>query len=214
MKKYLIFLLIAIFSIPFTSEMYATTSTGTTMKTSVKKKVVIKKPVKKVVKKSLKGSEGTWSTTKKEVITLNKSFKLWNIEYTILSLQVFDKVWMQSDLLDYKYPKNWTYLMVLYTYKNLDEKSEGTSGNFSIISDDTIYDMSAQWSAYWKIQMDFDISDPYSSLSKYIPPWTKRKIFSAFDVPLSVLDNWVIYIDWWYLWGEKVTVKLPIKELK
>jgi len=206
MKKYLIFLLIAIFSLPFASEMSASTSTGTTVKTSVKKKVVIKKPVKKIVKKTIAQSSS--------VITLNKPFKLWDVEYTILSVQMFDKVGLKDTFSDFKNPKNGKYLMIEFSYKNVSEDSEKTTWMMSILDGERMYDTNIDWQIYWERQMNWDSDLKSDNSQSYLPPWIKKTVFVSFDVPESVIQTGIFMIDWWYVWWKKVYAKLPIKDLK
>ena len=59
--------------------------------------------------------------------SLNKPFTLSNVEYTILSVQMFDKVGWQDMFSDYKIPKNGKYLMIEFSYKNLSEDDDKTA---------------------------------------------------------------------------------------
>ena len=155
------------------------------------------------------GTVDTWS-----IVKLNQPFTMWNIEYTILSIKMFDKVWRQNTFDDYHYPKNGKYLMVEFSYKNIAKDWEQyASWMMKIIDWENMFDTDIYWEVNGKVQMDWD-SAFWSNDIWYIPVWIKKDVFVSFDVPASVLHNGVLYIEWDYSAGKLQTIKIPLKNLQ
>ena len=210
-----IFILLLSFSllITFSGDSFATSGTGgnTKIVKTIVKKPIVKKVFKKPIKKTSSWSIMSWSQV---TYSLNKPFTLSNVEYTILSVQMFDKVGWQDMFSDYKIPKNGKYLMIEFSYKNLSEDDDKTAWMMSIIDGERQYQQSSEWKVYWEKQMNWDKDLKSDNWTSYIPPWIKKTVFVSFDVPESVMQNWIFTIDWWYFLDKKTSVKIPLSSLK
>ena len=136
-------------------------------------------------------------------ITLNTTFTIEGIEYEILWIKFFDK--LNNDY-DWQYPKNGKWMIVEYSYKNIDNEY-WYSANFKLQNGEILYDHSSKVAVYADEQMW------YKQRIEPLLKWAKMNRYIWFDVDYDKIKGGDLLVlrrsD--YSWND--ALKIPLKNL-
>lgn len=149
----------------------------------------------------------TSQSTSTSKITLNTPFIIDGIEYQILSLKKLDKVGVSNSADDYKYPENWAWLMLEFSFKNISSEY-WYHGDFRIQNGEDMYDESTTALVYWHYQMWYEDSSSTSLLEG-----AKKTTYVGFDVDPDTLAGWYLYVKRRAGGNWKEAVKIPLSNL-
>jgi len=139
-------------------------------------------------------------------IWLNTPFTVWWIEYQMLSIKILDKIGSSTnEYIWYKYPTNWSRLMIEYSFKNIDSKY-WYAGDIRIQNWEDLYDESTTASVYSEEQMGYD------TYRASILEWAKKTTYIGFDVKSETLEGATIFVkSWGASSSRKDAKKIPLK---
>ena len=142
--------------------------------------------------------------TKWTNIKLNNTFTLGNIEYQILGIKLFDKIYNSYS---WQYPQNGKRLIIEYSYKNIDDEN-WYPAEFKLQNWETLYDESIPASVYAYPQMG------YSPRIEGLLKGAKTTSYVWFDVDYDKIQGWYLLMSPWMNDNWNTALQIPITNLK